>query len=92
LLRTDGDPIKDGTAQDLGHGIVVFGRVEFQPSALGILLPQSLALQGAPHALANQLPNSPLSGALRGFQGFEVVAPGLFQLFLIPHQELGSEF
>ena len=31
LLRADGDPVADGTAQDLRHCIGVFDRVEIQP-------------------------------------------------------------
>jgi hypothetical protein len=33
-----GDPIGDGTAQNLGYGIGVFARIQIQPGALGIPL------------------------------------------------------
>ena len=55
MLRADGDPVGDGTAQNLGHGIGIFSGVEIQPGTLSILLQQSLAFQAAPHAFANQL-------------------------------------
>jgi hypothetical protein len=47
LLWADGYAVGDGTAQDLGHGIRVFGRVEFWPGVLGILFQQALALEAA---------------------------------------------
>jgi len=55
LLRPDGDPVGDGAAEDMGHSIVVFRRVEVQPGVLGISLQQALAFQATSHALANQL-------------------------------------
>ena len=55
MLRVDGDPVGDGTAQNLGQGISIPGRVEIQPGALGILLQQTLALQAAAYALADQV-------------------------------------
>ena len=38
VLRADGNPIGDGTTQDLGHGIGIFSGLEVQPGALGVLL------------------------------------------------------
>lgn len=55
LLRADGDPVGDGTAENLGHSISILGWVEIQPGALGILLQQALALQAAAYALADQV-------------------------------------
>ena len=54
-LRPDSDTIGDRAAQDLGHGIVVFSRVEFQPGALGIPFQQSLAFQTAAYTLTDAL-------------------------------------
>ena len=72
LLRADGDPVGDGTAQKMRHGISLFGGVEFQPGAFGVLFQQALAFQAATYALADQLnqargnrsSNSSLTGAL----------------------------
>ena len=55
LLWADGDPVRDGTAEDLRHSIVVFSRVEIQPGALGVLFQQTLAFQAATYTLADQL-------------------------------------
>jgi hypothetical protein len=55
LLRADGDPVGDGTAEDMEHSIGVVCGIEVQPGVLGILLQQALSFQAAPHALANQL-------------------------------------
>jgi hypothetical protein len=55
LLRADCNPVRDGTTQDLRHGIGVFGRVEVQPGALSILLQQSLSYQAVSNALTDAL-------------------------------------
>ena len=55
LLWADGDPVGDGTAEDLRHSIVVFSRVEIQPRALRVLFQQTPALQAATCARADQL-------------------------------------
>ena len=39
----------------MGHGIRVFGGVEFQPGVLGILFQQALALEAATYTLTDQL-------------------------------------
>ena len=36
LLWADGDTVGHRTAQNMGHGISLFGGVEFQPGVLGI--------------------------------------------------------
>ena len=55
MLRANGDPVRHGTAQEIGHGIGVFGRVEVQPGALGVLYQQPLPFQAAADALADQV-------------------------------------
>ena len=45
LLWADGDTVRHRTAQNVGHGIGVFGGVGFQPGALGVLFQQALALE-----------------------------------------------
>jgi hypothetical protein len=72
LARADGDPVGDGAAEYLGHGIGIFSGIEFQPGALGVPFQEALSFQAAADALANQLnqargngsSSSPLSGAL----------------------------
>ena len=44
-MWADGDTVRHRTAQNVGHGIGVFGGVGFQPGALGVLFQQALALE-----------------------------------------------
>jgi hypothetical protein len=71
LLRADGDPIGDGTAEDLGHSIVVFRRIEVQPGVLGILLQQILTLKAATYTLTDQLNQVLKLTFIRGFDALE---------------------
>ncbi len=55
LLWADCDTVGDGTAQDLRHCTVVFGRLEIQPAAVDISFKQSLTFQAAADALTDTL-------------------------------------
>ena len=89
LLRTDGDPVRYRTAQNLGHGIGIFGRIEVQPGALGVLFQQALAFQGATYTLADQLNQILQLTFIRRFDALEprglVVA---IDVYAIQKQEL----
>jgi hypothetical protein len=79
LLRADGDPIGDGTAEDLGHSIVVFRRIEVQPGVLGILLQQILTLKAATYTLTDQLNQVLKLTFIRGFDALESRGPLFFE-------------
>ncbi len=53
-MWADGDTVGHRTTQNLRHAIGVFGGVEFQPGALGVLCQQALALETAKPALPAQ--------------------------------------
>ncbi len=55
LLWADRDPVRHGTAQEMGHGVCVICGVKCQPSLLGILLQQPQPFQATAYTLTNQL-------------------------------------
>ena len=75
LLRADGDTVGHRTAQDMGHGISLFGWIQVQPCALAILLQQPLSSQAATYSLADQLNQIPQLVFNRRFDALETRGP-----------------
>jgi hypothetical protein len=73
LLWADSDPVRHGTAQEMGHGVRIVCGVKFQPCLLGILLQQALPFQATAYTLTNQL-NQVLQLVL--VRRFDALEPG----------------
>lgn len=54
-MRTSGESVGDGTAQDSWRDIGIFGGAEFQPGTHGVRFQRALSFQTAADTLANQL-------------------------------------
>ena len=90
LLRADSDTVGHRTAQELGHGICLFGWIQVQPCAVAILLQQPLSFQATTCSLADQLNQIPQLVFNRCFDALE--SRGSLSIGKLPAEDQASEY